>query len=142
MSGFFGVASKTDCVMPLFFGVDYHSHLGTKRGGLAVYEENGFKRRIHSIENSPFRTKFEQDVEEMKGKLVAVNLETGVKKSGIPFSAPSANLSGKPSPTNAQDVFEDMNGRIPLIIDGGECQAGLESTVISVLTETPTIPPA
>lgn len=69
MSGFFGVASKTDCVMPLFFGVDYHSHLGTKRGGLAVYEENGFKRRIHSIENSPFRTKFEQDVEEMKGKL-------------------------------------------------------------------------
>jgi len=62
-----------------------------------------------------------------------------IKRSGIPFSAPSANLSGKPSPTTAQDVFEDMNGRIPLIIDGGECQAGLESTVISVLTETPTI---
>ena len=62
-----------------------------------------------------------------------------IKRSGTPFSAPSANLSGKPSPTNAQDVFEDMNGRIPLIIDGGECQAGLESTVISVLTETPTI---
>lgn len=59
--------------------------------------------------------------------------------SGVPFSAPSANLSGKPSPTTAEDVFEDMNGRIPLIIDGGECQAGLESTVISVLTETPTI---
>ena len=62
-----------------------------------------------------------------------------IKRSGLPFSAPSANLSGKPSPTNANDVFEDMNGRIPLIIDGGECQAGLESTVISVLTETPTI---
>ena len=62
-----------------------------------------------------------------------------IKKSGIPFSAPSANLSGKPSPTTAQDVFDDMNGRIPLIIDGGECQAGLESTVISVLNKQPII---
>lgn len=62
-----------------------------------------------------------------------------IEKSGVPFSAPSANLSGKPSPTNAKDVFVDMNGRIPLIIDGGECQAGVESTVISVLTNTPTI---
>lgn len=62
-----------------------------------------------------------------------------IRKSGIPFSAPSANLSGKPSPTTAQDVFQDMNGRIPLIIDGGECQAGLESTVISVLDKTPII---
>lgn len=62
-----------------------------------------------------------------------------IEKSGVPFSAPSANLSGKPSPTNAEDVFVDMNGRIPLIIDGGECQAGVESTVISVLTDTPTI---
>ena len=69
MSGFFGVASKKDCVMPLFFGVDYHSHLGTRRGGLAVYGENGFQKRIHNIENSPFRTKFEHDVEELKGNL-------------------------------------------------------------------------
>lgn len=62
-----------------------------------------------------------------------------IEKSGVPFSAPSANLSGKPSPTNALDVFADMNGRIPLIIDGGECDAGVESTVISVLTDTPII---
>lgn len=62
-----------------------------------------------------------------------------ISKSGVPFSAPSANLSGKPSPTTAEDVFEDMNGRIPLIIDGGECQAGVESTVISVLDDTPII---
>lgn len=62
-----------------------------------------------------------------------------IEKTGIPFSAPSANLSGKPSPTTAQDVFEDMNGRIPLIVDGGECDAGLESTVISVLNHTPII---
>ena len=67
MSGFFGVVSKNDCVMDLFFGVDYHSHLGTKRGGLSVCGEQGFQRSIHNIENSPFRTKFERDVEEFKG---------------------------------------------------------------------------
>lgn len=69
MSGFFGIASKEDCILPLFFGVDYHSHLGTKRGGLAVYGANGFKKRIHNIENSPFRTKFELDIEEMHGNI-------------------------------------------------------------------------
>ena len=62
-----------------------------------------------------------------------------INLSGVPFSAPSANLSGKPSPTTAADVFADMNGRIPLIIDGGESDAGVESTVISVLEETPVI---
>ncbi len=62
-----------------------------------------------------------------------------INKSGVPFSAPSANLSGKPSPTNATDVFADMNGKIPLIIDGGECEAGVESTVVSVLGDKPII---
>lgn len=62
-----------------------------------------------------------------------------IEMSGVPFSAPSANLSGKPSPTNAQDVFADMNGRIPLILDGGESDAGVESTVLSLLDETPVI---
>ena len=69
MSGFFGVASKTDCVMQLFFGVDYHSHLGTKRGGMVVHGEEGFQRSIHNIENAPFRTKFERDVDEFKGNM-------------------------------------------------------------------------
>ncbi|MBP5445541.1 MAG: amidophosphoribosyltransferase [Acholeplasmatales bacterium] len=68
MGGFFGVASKKDCIFDLFFGVDYHSHLGTKRGGMAVYSpETGFNRQIHNIENSPFRTKFEKEVLTMKG---------------------------------------------------------------------------
>lgn len=67
MGGFFAVASKKDCVFDLFFGTDYHSHLGTRRGGLAVYGEDGFDRAIHNIENSPFRTKFEKEVNEMKG---------------------------------------------------------------------------
>jgi len=67
MGGFFGVASRTDCVFDLFFGTDYHSHLGTKRGGMAVYDNGAFQRVIHNIENSPFRTKFESDVDEMHG---------------------------------------------------------------------------
>lgn len=69
MGGFFGVASKKDCVLELFYGVDYHSHLGTRRGGMAFYGAGGFNRAIHNIENSPFRTKFERDVEELKGNL-------------------------------------------------------------------------
>lgn len=69
MGGFFGVASKQDCVFDLFFGVDYHSHLGTRRGGMAVYGEEGFNRSIHNIENAPFRTKFDKDMQEMSGRL-------------------------------------------------------------------------
>ena len=69
MGGIFGVASKNNCTLDLFFGIDYHSHLGTKRGGMAVYGPNGFNRSIHNIENSPFRTKFEHDVDELEGKL-------------------------------------------------------------------------
>ena len=62
-----------------------------------------------------------------------------IKASGVAFAAPSANLSGKPSPTNAQDVFTDMDGRLPLILDGGECDWGVESTVVSVVGEKPTL---
>ena len=70
MGGFFGLASKIDAVNDVFFGTDYHSHLGTKRGGMVAYsEEKGFQRAIHSIENSPFRTKFEDDIESMEGNL-------------------------------------------------------------------------
>ncbi|MCD8015879.1 MAG: amidophosphoribosyltransferase [Lachnospiraceae bacterium] len=69
MGGIFGVAAKRSCTMELFYGVDYHSHLGTRRGGMTVYGEQGFQRAIHNIENSPFRTKFERDVDEMDGHL-------------------------------------------------------------------------
>ena len=70
MGGFFGAASKDDCVFDLFFGVDYHSHLGTRRAGMAVYDkENGFDRAIHNIENSPFRTKFTKESNSMHGEL-------------------------------------------------------------------------
>ena len=70
MGGIFGVASKSSCVLDLFFGIDYHSHLGTRRGGMAVYDKKkGFDRAIHNIENSPFRTKFDRDVAELEGTL-------------------------------------------------------------------------
>ena len=67
MGGFFGVTSQHDCVFDLFFGTDYHSHLGTRRAGMAVYGEDGFDRAIHNIENAPFRTKFDKDMQKMKG---------------------------------------------------------------------------
>ncbi len=71
MGGFFGVASKDDCVFDLFYGIDYHSHLGTRRAGMAVYNtaENSFDKAIHNIENAPFRTKFEKESANMHGNL-------------------------------------------------------------------------
>lgn len=62
MGGFFGVASYQDCIADLFYGTDYHSHLGTRRGGLAVLREDGIVRAVHNIENSPFRSKFDGDI--------------------------------------------------------------------------------
>lgn len=69
MGGFFGVVSEESCTNDLFFGVDYHSHLGTRRGGMAVYGDGGFRRSIHNIEHAPFRTKFEDDLDELEGNL-------------------------------------------------------------------------
>ena len=69
MGGFFGTISKQDCVLDVFFGVDYHSHLGTRRGGMIVYDrKSGFQRQIHNIENTPFRTKFEKDITKFHGR--------------------------------------------------------------------------
>ncbi len=68
MGGFFGITSTKECLLDVYFGVDYHSHLGTRRAGLAAYDaEIGLQRQIHNIENSPFRTKFEHVLEEMNG---------------------------------------------------------------------------
>ncbi len=70
MGGFFGVAAKEDCMFDLFFGTDYHSHLGTRRAGMAVYDEkDGFEKSIHKIDNAPFRTKFEKEANSMKGTM-------------------------------------------------------------------------
>lgn len=67
MSGFFSAALKEDCIFDLFYGTDYHSHLGTRRAGIAVYDGKSFTRAIHNIENSPFRTKFTYDINKLQG---------------------------------------------------------------------------
>ncbi len=69
MGGFFGVVSKNECKYDVFFGTDYHSHLGTRRGGMAMFGSRGFDRAIHNIQNSPFRTKFENDMKDFEGKI-------------------------------------------------------------------------
>ena len=68
MGGFFGIVSEQACMEDVFFGVDYHSHMGTKRAGMAAYDpEIGLQRKIHNIESAPFRTKFAQIFDEMQG---------------------------------------------------------------------------
>ncbi len=69
MGGIFGSASRGDAVPDVFYGTDYHSHLGTRRGGMVVHGEAGFKRNIHDITNAPFRTKFEEDLPKHRGHL-------------------------------------------------------------------------
>ena len=69
MGGFFGVVSKKDCVADLYFGIDYHTHLGARRGGMVVSNEQGFDRAIHNIETSPFRLKFADEVDDFKGNI-------------------------------------------------------------------------
>ena len=73
MGGFFGATSRRNCILDVFFGTDYHSHLGTRRGGMAAWDkELGMQREIHNIQNSPFRTKFEGILDEMKGTAAIV----------------------------------------------------------------------
>ena len=75
MGGFFGTVSKTSCVTDLFYGTDYNSHLGTKRGGLATYsEEKGFIRSIHNLESTYFRTKFEGELDKIQKETPAIGI--------------------------------------------------------------------
>ena len=68
MGGFFGAVSHKDVALDVYFGVDYHSHLGTRRAGMVLHDPStGFQRKMHSIENSPFRTKFERDLQSLQG---------------------------------------------------------------------------
>ena len=96
MGGFFGTVSQVSCVTDLFYGTDYNSHLGTKRGGLATYsEERGFIRSIHNLESTYFRTKFEDELDKFKGN------------AGI----------GIISDTDAQPIIINSHlGRLPLLL--------------------------
>ena len=112
MSGFFGVASKEDCVLELFYGVDYHSHLGTRRGGMAVHGEDGFDRAIHNIENTPFRTKFDKDVGNMKGN-IGIGCISDYDPQPLLFSSKIGSFSlafvGKVN--NYEELLEDLYSR-------------------------------
>ena len=91
MGGFFSVASHEDCVFDLFFGTDYHSHLGTRRGGMAVYGEKGFDRAIHNIENAPFRTKFEKDFHSLMHLFCVNDLSLSIRICSVPSQIRFAN---------------------------------------------------
>lgn len=112
MSGFFGVASKEDCVLELFYGVDYHSHLGTRRGGMAVHGGDGFDRAIHNIENTPFRTKFDKDVGNMKGN-IGIGCISDYEPQPLLFSSKIGSFSlafvGKVN--NYEELLEDLYSR-------------------------------
>lgn len=86
MGGLFGVVRKNDCVLDTFFGTDYHSHLGTKNGGLCIWNENGFTRSIHNIENAPFRTRFEEEASTMKGNMGIGSISDGEPQPLTVFS--------------------------------------------------------
>ena len=112
MGGFFGVASKSDCLFDLFFGTDYHSHLGTRRGGMAVYGPDGFDRAIHNIENTPFRTKFDKDVGNMKGN-IGIGCISDYEPQPMLFSSKIGSFSlafvGKVN--NYEELLEDLYSR-------------------------------
>ena len=114
MGGIFGVVSKNSCVMDLFFGTDYHSHLGTKRGGMCVLQKDGFNRSIHNIENTPFRSKFEVDIEEMEG-----NMGIGAISDGDPQPLTVRSRQGDYAITtvgrinNKEEIVKDLLGDRP-----------------------------
>ena len=100
MGGFFGVTSRRNCILDVFFGTDYHSHLGTRRGGMAAYDAGvGLQREIHNIENSPFRTKFEHILDEMTGN-AAIGLLPAIRSGSIPKKLPTPQDGSKMLPVS------------------------------------------
>ncbi|MCF0135923.1 MAG: amidophosphoribosyltransferase [Lachnospiraceae bacterium] len=125
MGGFFGVVSKRDCLMDVFFGVDYHSHLGTKSGGLAVYDpEQGMQRTIHHIDSAPFRTKFENIFTQMKGTSAIGSInDTNPQPLLIRSTLGTYGLCFVGVITNKDELIEqymDFSGGVFSVHSGGE----------------------
>ncbi|MBQ4279080.1 MAG: amidophosphoribosyltransferase [Rikenellaceae bacterium] len=87
MSGFFGCISKQDCVADVFYGTDYHSHLGTKRAGMAFYDGESFLRSIHSLENAYFRNKFESELPKFEGSRMGIGVISDSESQPITLTA-------------------------------------------------------
>lgn len=116
MGGIFGVVSNTDCVLDIFFGTDYHSHLGTKKGGMCILQKDGFNRSIHNIENSAFRSKFEDEIETMKG-----NKGIGAISDGEPQPLTVYSKQGDYAITTVGRI-NNKESLVKELIDGGHGQ--------------------
>ena len=129
MGGFFGVASTEDCVFDLYFGTDYHSHLGTRRAGLAVYDEEcGFDKAIHNIENAPFRTKFTSDFNAMKGNITLAESEIAELTPAIDLLFKEGNPTGVKAMTAAMGITRS-EVRLPLVEGTEELAADIKSAI-------------
>ena len=142
MGGFCGVIAKDDCVSDLFFGTDYHSHLGTHRGGMCVYGEKGFQRSIHNIQNSPFRSKFERDVGDLAGSVgLGVISDTDpqplvMRSSHGTFAIVTVGLI-----TNIEDLMEEMfeKNHLQLQYSTTSGMVGPTEVVSAILASAPTL---
>ena len=142
MGGFCGVIAKGDCVSDLFFGTDYHSHLGTHRGGMCVLGEKGFQRSIHNIQNAPFRSKFERDVGELSGRLgVGVISDTDPQPLVMRCAHGTFALVTVGLITNIEDLMKEMfeKNHLQLQYSTTSGMVGPTEVVSAILASAPTL---
>ena len=142
MGGFCGVIAKDDCVSDLFFGTDYHSHLGTHRGGMCVLGEKGFQRSIHNIQNAPFRSKFERDVGELSGRLgVGVISDTDPQPLVMRCAHGTFALVTVGLITNIEDLMKEMfeKNHLQLQYSTTSGMVGPTEVVSAILASAPTL---
>ena len=142
MGGFCGVIAKGDCVSDLFFGTDYHSHLGTHRGGLCVLGEKGFQRSIHNIQNSPFRSKFERDVGELSGRIgLGVISDTDPQPLVMRCAHGTFALVTVGLITNIEELMKEMfeKNHLQLQYSTTSGMVGPTEVVSAILASAPTI---
>ena len=142
MGGFCGVIAKDDCVSDLFFGTDYHSHLGTHRGGMCVLGEKGFQRSIHNIQNSPFRSKFERDVGELAGHIgLGVISDTDPQPLVMRCAHGTFALVTVGLITNIEDLMKEMfeENRLQLQYSTTSGMVGPTEVVSAILASAPTL---
>jgi amidophosphoribosyltransferase len=142
MGGFCGVIAKDDCVSDLFFGTDYHSHLGTHRGGMCVLGEKGFQRSIHNIQNSPFRSKFERDVGELSGHIgLGVISDTDPQPLVMRCAHGTFALVTVGLITNIEDLMKEMfeENHLQLQYSTTSGMVGPTEVVSAILASAPTL---
>ena len=142
MGGLCGVIAKDDCVSDLFFGTDYHSHLGTHRGGLCVLGGKGFQRSIHNIQNSPFRSKFERDVGELAGRIgLGVISDTDPQPLVMRCSHGTFALVTVGLITNIEELMKEMfeKNHLQLQYSTTSGMVGPTEVVSAILASAPTL---